>query len=50
MATVIVAIYECWDRVTSRDCTAHTSPIATIFHGAESSLYSIMGYSMPQCL
>ena len=37
-------------RVPARDCTAHTSPIATVSHGAESSLYSILGYSLPQCL
>ena len=30
MATVIVGNYECWDRVTPGEYTAHTSPIATI--------------------
>ena len=31
MATVIVGDYECWDGVTAREYTAHTSPIATIW-------------------
>ena len=30
MATVIVGNYECWDRVSPGEYTAHTSPIATM--------------------
>ena len=52
MATVIVSDYECWDRVTEIVLPTQAT-IATISHCAElwlSSLYSIVGYSLLQCL
>ena len=47
MATVIVGNYECWNRIAARDCTAHTSPIATISHGTELCQLSSIAFCTP---
>ena len=47
MATVIVGNYECWNRIAARDCTAHTSPIATISHGTELCQLSSIAFYTP---